>query len=58
VVEAVTEDGIESRFKLCVEFLNFMGKDDLLYHVVFSDEAVFHILRCVNAGDGKSSHHG
>jgi hypothetical protein len=57
VVEAVTEDGIESRFKLCVEFLNFMGKDNLLSHVVFRDDAIFHILWSVNTGDGKSSRH-
>jgi hypothetical protein len=34
VVGAVTEDGIESRFKLCGEFLNFMGKNDLLSHLM------------------------
>jgi hypothetical protein len=28
VVEAVTEDCNESRFKLCGEFLNFMGIDE------------------------------
>jgi hypothetical protein len=49
MVQSITEDDEDASSTFCCEFLNGMEADgDLFSHVVFSDEAIFHISGYVN----------
>jgi hypothetical protein len=49
MVQVITEDDKEARCTFCFECFNWM-EDDLLSHVVFSDESIF----CIS---GYANHH-